>query len=83
MLTESCPTCDGTGYVKSRYTVCYEVLRELRASCRKGEGKQFNVYLAPEVARLSSKKRRDPSTISKRPIETKINIICQLLPDHR
>ncbi len=52
MLTESCPTCDGSGYIKSRYTVCYDVLRRLRAACRKGEKKHFNVYLSPEVARL-------------------------------
>ena len=52
MLTESCPTCEGSGYIKSRYTVCYEVLRQLRSSCRKGEGRQFNVHLSPEVARL-------------------------------
>jgi ribonuclease G len=34
-LTESCPTCDGSGYIKSRYTVCYEVLRILRVRCKK------------------------------------------------
>ena len=38
MLTESCPTCEGSGYIKSRYTICYEVLRTLRVLCRKGKG---------------------------------------------
>src|SRR5512136_1075843 len=52
MLSESCPTCDGSGYVKSRFTVCYEVLRALRAACRKEEGRQLNIHLAPEVAQL-------------------------------
>ena len=52
MLSESCPTCDGSGYVKSRFTVCYEVLRALRAACRREEGRQFNIHLAPEVAQL-------------------------------
>ncbi len=29
-LCEACPTCNGTGYVKSRETVAYEVLREIK-----------------------------------------------------
>lgn len=29
-LTESCPVCSGTGVVRSRDTICYEVFREIR-----------------------------------------------------
>jgi ribonuclease G len=52
LMSETCPNCDGSGYIKSRYTVCYEVLRELKSGCRKDEGKIFNIHLSPEVARL-------------------------------
>jgi len=30
VLCESCPYCDGRGFVKSATTVCYEIFRELR-----------------------------------------------------
>ena len=30
MLTEACPYCEGKGYMKSKTTVCYEILRQLR-----------------------------------------------------
>ena len=30
MLTEPCPYCEGKGYIKSKTTVCYEILRQLR-----------------------------------------------------
>lgn len=73
-LMESCPHCEGTGYVKSRYTVCYEVLRELRASCLRGEGKTFNVYLAPEVARLLFEEEKGSVEYLETTFETKINI---------
>lgn len=75
-LTESCPNCEGTGYVKSRYTVCYEVLRDLRASCMRGEGKNFNVYLAPEVARLLFEEEKSSVDYLETTYETKINIIA-------
>jgi ribonuclease G len=76
MLTESCPTCDGSAYIKSRYTVCYEVLRHLRTSCRKGEGRQFNVYLAPEVARLLYEEEKSSIEYLETTYGTKINIIA-------
>ncbi len=77
MLTESCPTCDGSGYIKSRYTVCYEVLRTLRSSCRKGEGKEFNVLLAPEVARLLYEEEKSSIDHLETTYGTKINIIAK------
>ncbi|MCP5575854.1 ribonuclease E/G, partial [Klebsiella pneumoniae] len=29
LLCESCPTCQGRGYVKTAETVCYEIFREI------------------------------------------------------
>ena len=76
MLTKTCPTCDGAGYVKSRHTVCYEVLRALRAACRKGERKQFNVYLSPEVARLLAEEEKSSIEYLEATYNTKINIVA-------
>ncbi len=76
MLTESCPTCEGTGYIKSRYTICYEVLRTLRVLCGKGKVKQFNVHLAPEVARLLVEEEKTSLEYLENSFATKINIIA-------
>jgi ribonuclease G len=76
LLSEVCPACDGTGYIKSRFTVCYEVLRELRSSCRKEEGKTFNVYLSPEVASLLYEEDKSAIESIETECKTKINIIA-------
>jgi len=76
MLSESCPTCDGSGYVKSRFTVCYEVLRALRGACRKQEGKQLNIHLAPEVAQLLYEEEKASLEYLEKTYGMKFNIIA-------
>ncbi|MCX5799150.1 MAG: Rne/Rng family ribonuclease [Proteobacteria bacterium] len=76
LLTEVCPSCDGSGYIKSKYTVCYEVLRELRSFCKKDEGKKINVYLAPEVAGLLYEEEKSSIEYIENTYQTKINIIA-------
>jgi ribonuclease G len=51
-LTEPCFYCEGKGYLKSKTTICYEILRELR---RSGDAvKEDTVVVAchPEIAEL-------------------------------
>jgi ribonuclease G len=76
MLSESCPTCEGSGYVKSRFTVCYEVLRALRGACRKQEGKRLEVHLAPEVAQLLYEEEKASLDYLENTFGTKLNIIA-------
>ncbi len=76
MLTESCPTCEGSGYIRSRHTICYEVLRLLRTSCAKGKVKRFDVHLAPEVARLLVEEEKSSLEYLEQTFSTKINIIA-------
>lgn len=76
LLTEVCPSCDGSGYIKSKYTVCYEVLRELRSFCKKDEGKKINVFLAPEVAGLLYEEEKSSIEYIENTYQTKINIIA-------
>jgi len=76
MLTESCPTCEGSGYIKSRRSVCYEVLRTLRTACRKGEKKRFNVYLSPEVARLLAEEEKSSIEYLETTYGATINIVA-------
>src|SRR5262245_27376043 len=51
-LTEPCSYCEGKGYLKSKATICYEILRELR---RNGAGipdDSIVVACHPEIAEL-------------------------------
>jgi ribonuclease G len=80
LMSETCPNCDGSGYIKSRYTVCYEVLRELKSACRKDEGKIFNIHLSPEVARLLYEEEKSSLEHIETTYKTKVNLIAH--PDY-
>ncbi|MBI4124931.1 MAG: Rne/Rng family ribonuclease [Deltaproteobacteria bacterium] len=49
-LTDPCTYCEGRGYLKSAATVCFEIFRELRREGPEMKGKQFVVYVHPQVA---------------------------------
>ena len=50
LLCESCPTCQGRGYVKTAETVCYEIFREILRYARAFESKsEFTVIAHPLV----------------------------------
>jgi ribonuclease G len=49
-LTESCPTCSGTGVVRSRATLCYEILRELAREATRSASASLYVNTTPAVA---------------------------------
>ena len=52
MLTESCPYCEGKGYVKSKTTVCAEILRRLRRDGATFRSDGIVVTCNPEIADL-------------------------------
>ena len=76
LLTETCPNCEGSGYMKSRHTVCYEVLRDLRTACRKGEGRIFNIYLSADVANLLYEEEKTSLEQIESTYGTKVNLIA-------
>lgn len=50
LLCESCPTCQGRGYVKSAETVCYEIFREILRYSRDFQSQTgFTVVAHPAV----------------------------------
>jgi ribonuclease G len=50
LLCESCPTCQGRGYVKTAETVCYEIFREILRYARAFDSKSsFMVVAHPAV----------------------------------
>ncbi|HWE22750.1 MAG TPA: Rne/Rng family ribonuclease, partial [Myxococcales bacterium] len=52
LTTESCPTCDGRGHVRSKLTMAYEIMREVQRAARKQREDQIVVSCHPEVAKL-------------------------------
>ena len=38
-LTDTCPTCSGTGVIRSRTTLAYEILREVRREADRSDGR--------------------------------------------
>jgi ribonuclease G len=52
LLTEPCFYCDGKGYLKSKMTLCYEILRELRRNGDTFEADTLVVQAHPDIAHL-------------------------------
>ncbi len=53
-LTEPCFYCEGKGYLKSKTTTCYEILRELRRTGATHKDDTIMVQCHPEIAELLS-----------------------------
>jgi len=51
-LCESCPYCEGRGFIKSKTSICYEIFRELGKEARKQDGREIVLYVHPEIAEL-------------------------------
>lgn len=50
-LTEDCPTCGGTGVVRARASLCYEIFREIRReTARAGSVSEVFVNTTPAIA---------------------------------
>jgi Rne/Rng family ribonuclease len=50
-LSEQCPYCTGSGWIKSVTTVCYEIMEEAKKMAGEIEGKTLTLRVNPEVAR--------------------------------
>jgi ribonuclease G len=59
LLTEPCPTCEGSGVVKSVTTVAYEILREVRRSGMLVDNEKIEIEAAPRVAEILQRQERD------------------------
>ena len=57
-LSEPCFYCDGKGFLKSKLTICYEILREIKKEAAKIPGNKIFVALHPEVADLIYEEER-------------------------
>jgi ribonuclease G len=51
-LCEPCFYCEGKGYIRSRQSVAYEILRELQREAAVTRGKKLTVIAHPDVAQM-------------------------------
>ncbi len=52
VLCESCPTCEGRGYIKTATTVCYEIFREILRESRQFDARELLVLASQDVTDL-------------------------------
>lgn len=52
MMSEPCPYCDGRGVIKSKITVCYEIMRNLRRIALENKGYKVIIEVNPDIGEL-------------------------------
>lgn len=50
VISEECPYCEGTGMVRSRYSVCYDILREIKRLGNQPNGRKVLIHVHKDVA---------------------------------
>ncbi len=77
LLTEPCPTCEGSGVVKSVVTVAYEILREVRRSGMTVENDKVELECAPRVAEILQRQERDYLDLLEKRFQKLITVVGQ------
>ncbi len=77
VLTEPCPTCEGSGMVKSAETVAYEVLREVRRNGALVDNDKIDIEAAPRVADIISKFDRPYLDVLEKRFQKAIAVVPQ------
>ncbi|MCB9574269.1 MAG: Rne/Rng family ribonuclease [Kofleriaceae bacterium] len=77
LLTEPCPSCEGSGVVKSVTTVAYEVLREVRRSGSMVDNDKIDIECAPRVAEILSRYERDFLDGLEKKFQKKLEVVPQ------
>jgi ribonuclease G len=58
ILGETCPYCEGSGLIKSKTTVCYDLFRQIERSASELGGHNIVVEVNPEIAGLLYEEER-------------------------
>jgi ribonuclease G len=77
LLTEPCPTCEGSGVVKSVTTVAYEILREVRRSGMTVENDKIELECSPRVAEILQRQERDYLDSLEKRLQKLITVVGQ------
>jgi ribonuclease G len=74
ILSESCPYCEGSGLVKSKTTICYNIFREIERTSTELGSLSILVEVNPEVAGLLYEEERSGVEELERKLRKKIVI---------
>jgi len=77
VLSEPCPYCDGRGIVKSRLTICYDILREIKRIAPFLTKRTIFVEAHPDVVNIILEDQRE----SLDEIELMMNVNVQVMPN--
>src|SRR5205085_11872931 len=77
LTSESCPTCDGRGHVRSKVTMAYEIMREVQRAARKPREDQIVVSCHPEVAKILQGPEREAMRLLMMKLNKSITVRAQ------
>ncbi len=77
LLKEPCPYCEGTGYIKSKQSICYEIFRAIEKEREEFFGKNILIKAHPDVLSLFY----DEERASFEALEEKMQARIYLQPD--
>lgn len=78
VLSEPCPYCEGRGLVKSKLTICYDILREVRRIAPFVRNKKIVIEAHPDVVDLILDDEKD----SLDEIELMMSVDVEVNPNH-
>ncbi len=58
ILSETCPYCEGSGFIKSKTTICYDIFRQIERTSSELGGRNILVEVNPEIASLLYEEER-------------------------
>ena len=76
-LTEPCPYCSGSGSIKSAFTICYEILTEMRKIGPDLDGQGVLLRVNPDIARAL----KEEESVLLREVEATLGKKITIRPD--
>jgi ribonuclease G len=73
-LGETCPYCEGSGLIKSKTTVCFDIFRQIERSASELGGHNIVVEVNPEIAGLLYEEERGGVEELERKLKKKIAV---------
>jgi ribonuclease G len=77
VLTEPCFYCEGSGTLKSRKTVCYEIIRDIEREGSAAGGEQIVVTVHPQIDSVLKEEERDSIIELEKRVNKRIVIVSK------
>ncbi len=77
LLCEPCPYCDGSGELKSRRTLCYEIFHHIQSEARHRDSAAIEVFVHPKIGDMLINEEAHNIELLEKSIQKKINIVSR------